>query len=182
MSKRKEPLTDDRRLEAWLAAALLPASPAFCERVMRAIEARPLSWHARLRRFLFSPRRLQWNVAGATAMSAGVIGLTVVLALWDGREAPDGRAAGATVTVRFELRVPQAQRVMLAGDFTHWQARIPLHKKPDGTWAAEIPLHPGNYEYMFIVDGDRWISDPRASQYRADGFGNNNAVLTVPSV
>jgi len=42
-----------------------------------------------------------------------------------------------------------------------------------------VPLPPGNYEYVFVVDGERWVADPRAARYRPDGFGNNNAMLTV---
>lgn len=171
---------DDARLEAWLARAPLPpASPAFCARVMRAIEHRPLPWHARLRRFLFAPRPLQWNVAGLAAAAAGLVAIAVVAPPLIER----GPADPVTVaTVRFEYRAPGARQVSLAGDFSQWQARVPLRKKADGTWVAELPLAPGNYEYVFVVDGERWVADPRAASYREDGFGNRNAVLSVPSI
>lgn len=179
-----EPLSsDDVRLEAWLARAPLPpAAPAFCARVMRAIEDRPLPWHARLRRFLFAPRPLQWNVAGLAA-TVGLVTIAVVapLLIARGPVAP-GTGAVNVATVRFEYRAPGAHQVALAGDFSQWQARVPLRKKADGTWVAELPLAPGSYEYVFVVDGERWVADPHAASYREDGFGNRNAVLSVPSI
>ncbi len=179
----------DPRLEAWLATApTLPASPAFCERVMQAIEARPLPWRARLRQLLFAPHALRWNLAGAATAVLVVLSVSVTLGLHLGRApAPMAGAmpvAERVVTVRFEVALPQARQVSLAGDFTRWQPRVPLKRNADGTgiWTAEVRLPPGDHEYIFVVDGKRWIPDPRAARYRDDGFGNRNAVLTVPSV
>jgi len=42
-----------------------------------------------------------------------------------------------------------------------------------------IPLKPGRYEYMFVVDGQQWIPDPFAAEQTDDGFGSRNAVLEV---
>lgn len=178
MTEREE-READVRLEAWLrSAALPPASPGFCARVMHAIKARPEPWRIGLRRFLFSPHALRWNVAGAAVAALTVSGLAVGLALLVGR--PPAPMA-ETVTVRFAIALPQARQVSLAGDFTQWQPRVPLRRSADGNWVAEIPLPPGNYEYVFVVDDKRWVTDPRAGRYRDDGFGNRNAVLTVTS-
>lgn len=177
----KQEKTSNERLEAWLASAPMPpASPAFCARVMRAIETRPLPWRARLRRFLLAPRTLRWNVAGAAA-ALTVAGIAAGLALFFGRAAVPELSAG-TAVVRFEIALPQAREVGLAGDFTQWAARIPLRRSANGAWIAEVRLPPGDYEYVFVVDDERWVADPRAGRYRDDGFGNRNAVLTVPSV
>jgi hypothetical protein len=40
-------------------------------------------------------------------------------------------------------------------------------------------LQPGTYSYMFVVDGERWVTDPYASNFRNDGFGQKNAVLRI---
>lgn len=184
---RQEKISD-QRLEAWLASAPLPpASPAFRERVMRAVEARPLSWRLRLNQWLLAPRALRWNLAGATAIVLVLVSVSMTLGLYLGHTpAPLAGATPATggrvVAVRFQLALPQARQVSLAGDFTQWRPRIPLKRNADGTWTAEFPLPPGDYEYIFVVDGDRWVADPRAGRYRDDGFGNRNAVLNVPSV
>ena len=169
----------DERLEAWLATAPPPAAPGFAARVMRAIEARPRTWQKRLRRFWFTPHTLRWNAAGAAAVFSVLLSLVVVALVRD-RPSIGTAATPGAVMVRFDLSQPQAHRVALAGDFTEWEARILLRRQPDGTWTAQIPLAPGDYEYTFVVDDERWIADPRARRYREDGFGNRNAVMRVP--
>lgn len=189
MSTRKPNDIDDERLEAWLARAPTPAaSPTFRADVMARIEARARGgWRARLAAFLWGRRQLEWTMAGmATAVLAlsvlGAVGLWQFSSPQGPRQHTVAMRDGGTVLVRFALDMPQARQVALAGDFTAWRARVPLKRKPDGTWVAEVPLRPGNYEYTFIVNGHEWVRDPHAQQYRPDGFGNTNAVLSVPSV
>jgi hypothetical protein len=170
---------DDSRLEAWLARAPRVApSPAFQARVMRALEPRRPRGES-LRRFLFSARTLRWNVAGlatAAAIAALALGLGWTLRgplPWSGETAQ-------TVSVRFVLNRPDAAAVKLAGDFTGWQARVPLVRQADGSWRAELRLPPGEYEYAFVVDDGHWIQDPAATRFRNDGLGGRNALLLVP--
>ena len=44
---------------------------------------------------------------------------------------------------------------------------------------AEFVLPVGQHEYMFVVDGERWVADPNAGRYVDDDFGRENAVLIV---
>ena len=46
-----------------------------------------------------------------------------------------------------------AKSVYLIGDFTDWM-RKPM-KKSGNQWALTVPLKPGRYEYMFVVNGKR---------------------------
>ncbi len=170
----------ERRLAEWLAdAPRLAASAAFEQRVMRALQTarvrRP--WTAQLREFLFSPRTLRWNVASVAAAAAVVLALGLGWALHGSLSRTGG---SATVSVRFALYRPDAREVRLAGDFTAWQARVPLVRQPDGSWLAEVKLPPGEYEYAFVVDGRQWTGDPTATRFRDDGLGGRNALLTVP--
>ena len=48
-----------------------------------------------------------------------------------------------------------------------------------GAWSVTIPLKPGRYAYMFVVDGRQWVADPFASEQKDDGFGSRNAVVDV---
>lgn len=184
MTDPNKPDTTDERLDAWLAQApMLPASPAFSARVMRAIEARPLLWRTRLRRFWLAPHTLRWNFAGVLASLVLVLNLGIgalLLTRMPPGTSPVEAAPPGAMMVHFEFRQPQAQQVALAGDFTGWQAGVLLRRNPDGTWSAEVPLAPGDYEYVFVVDGERWVADPHALHYRKDGFGNRNAVINVP--
>ena len=59
----------------------------------------------------------------------------------------------------FSFHAPDAQSVLLVGDFTHWQnAPISLQKGADGNWRANVPLHSGTHHYRFLVDGE-WRDD-----------------------
>ena len=95
--------------------------------------------------------------------------------------APAERGTGAArVYVEFTLEAPDAGEVAVAGDFTDWAPAVELHDHDgDGVWSGRVPLQPGIHEYMFVVDGQRWVTDPHAERYTRDGFGNRNAVLTV---
>ncbi len=66
--------------------------------------------------------------------------------------------------VTFMVAYPEADRMAVAGDFSNWQPKQ-LTKKAGGLWAIRLDLKPGRYEYNFIVDGNRWVPDPRATEY-----------------
>lgn len=81
--------------------------------------------------------------------------------------------------VLLELAWPGAQTVFIAGSFNDWHPTVsPMLHLSDGTWAKELVLAPGRYEYRFVVDG-QWVDDPAATDYIPNPFGGMNAVLTV---
>lgn len=72
---------------------------------------------------------------------------------------------------------PGATSVFISGSFNEWSPdATPLLNTGDGSWAVEIALPPGRYEYRFIVDG-AWVDDPQAAEVAPSPFGNVNAVL-----
>ena len=88
--------------------------------------------------------------------------------------------AESVVYVQFVLEAPGASSVSLAGDFSDWEASVTLSdQNQDGLWTARVPVRPGVYGYMFLIDGTEWQTDPRADRYQDDGFGNRNAVLAI---
>jgi len=97
--------------------------------------------------------------------------------------APNGARATPTVPVvyvQFVLEAPGARSVAVAGDFTGWDASQPLEDPDgDGVWTGRVAVRPGVHSYMFVIDGSKWVTDPHAKRYTADGFGNRNAVLAV---
>lgn len=89
-----------------------------------------------------------------------------------------GRAAQR---VCLELTRPDAESVCIAGSFNDWHPGVsPMLRLTNGTWAKELILVPGCYEYRFVVDGE-WVDDPMATDYVPNPFGGMNAVLTVAS-
>jgi len=83
------------------------------------------------------------------------------------------------IPVRFELTAPKATAVSVAGTFNQWQPQsAQMHATDRGVWLKTTALHPGNYEYRFVVDG-QWQSDPTAVSSVPNSFGESNSVLTV---
>jgi 1,4-alpha-glucan branching enzyme len=81
--------------------------------------------------------------------------------------------------VTFSLSAPQAQTVLLAGDFTNWQqSPVRLKKLKSGLWKTTVSLAPGTYEYRFIVDG-QWQDDPKCTRRNWNRFGVQNCVCEV---
>jgi hypothetical protein len=85
--------------------------------------------------------------------------------------------------VQFSLKSNDAKihTVAIAGDFNSWNQMDNLLEDPDGDgiWTGTLKLKPGRYEYMFVLDGKKWVPDPNALRYVKDGFGNKNAILEI---
>ena len=131
----------------------------------------------------WQPRNLQVSPLAGLALAA-VLALVVTLPNRPGEPemvTGSGPEAVREVYVQFLLQAPSASSVSLAGDFTDWlPAEVTLADHDgDGTWTVRIPLEPGVYEYMFVIDGERWVTDPHAERYEDDGYGNRNAVLAI---
>lgn len=158
----------------------------FAERVLSRTAAATATW-ARFTGMLFAPR--DFHLAGAVATAALLIVVTAVVATNVRRPASAPPAAAtptatvatpSTVLVRLVIVQPGARSMQVAGDFNGWNpARTPLDEVSAGAWSVTIPLEPGRYEYMYVVDGQQWVADPFAVEHNDDGFGSRNAVLDV---
>ncbi len=183
-----------------LPRAAVPAG--FVARVMERTEPTPSpSPGQRLRAMLWTPHAFQWNLAGALGATCVVLLITGAAVSFD-RSGPtnpnaptvltdtvtESAAATATATavpqvlVRLVMLQPGARTVGVAGDFNEWNPlQTPLEPTPGGAWTVTLPLEPGRYEYMFVIDGTEWIADPFAVEQQDDGFGLRNAILDVRS-
>ena len=67
---------------------------------------------------------------------------------------------GDRKVVRFHCRSSEAHSICLAGTFNNWDPRLtPMSRTPGGEWVADVKLSPGNYEFLFVVDG-HWCNEP----------------------
>lgn len=83
------------------------------------------------------------------------------------------------VWIRFVYFDEDAESIEVAGDFSDWDP-VALSREFVGdkqVWTGLIPVTRGEHRYMFVKDGEEWITDPLAAMQRDDGFGNKNAVL-----
>lgn len=83
--------------------------------------------------------------------------------------------------VTFSLTRAGAKSVAVVGDFNGWSVSAhPLARGGSGNvWRAVVTLPPGEYVFMFVVDGTEWVIPPVAEDYVDDGFGSKNGVVIV---
>lgn len=138
--------------------------------------AKPSIWE-KIKHMVSIPRfSLRWMGAAAVSFVTLVF---LVNFLW---LTPEMIPNGLT-EVQFSLRAGNdpLKSVAVVGDFNDWDPEKHLLEDDngDGIWTATLKLEPGRYEYMFILDGQKWVPDPEAYRYVRDGFGNKNAVIEI---
>jgi len=163
------------------AAELLRAMPAMSveQRVMSEVRRpatgatrRFAAWLARSHAVTLRLRPV-WTLAVAAALAAVVL-------LPGGQSVAPGAEEGIA---QFVGHFPGARSVEVVGSFNDWRrGALPLRDEDhDGIWHGAVVLPTGQHEYMFVVDGERWVADPLAGRYVDDGFGvgGQNAMLIV---
>ncbi len=171
------------------AAQMLKTMPSVsvASRVMAEIRQNPAMVHSegsarRLIGWLGGGRavtvrlRPVWTLALAAGLAA------VLLVPWSNSSPTPGVAQGIA---NFVGHFPGAQSVEVVGSFNDWsRGALALNDDDhDGIWHANAVLPAGPHEYMFVVDGERWVSDPLADRYVDDGFGagqQNSLVIVRP--
>ena len=88
-------------------------------------------------------------------LSSVVLGDTVVATLRD-----------TLRLVRLMFDAPNARQVAVAGDFNRWDLSATPLQRDERTqrWSVTLALHDGEHRYAFVVDGTRWVPDPRAER------------------
>jgi 1,4-alpha-glucan branching enzyme len=68
---------------------------------------------------------------------------------------------------------------MTAGDFNNWDPDALTKQQVNGqnVWTGFFSMPRGEHKYMFVVNGEKWVTDPLANMYQDDGFGNKNAII-----
>ncbi len=185
-----------RELRSWermlgAAAAAHSGAPSadFSDHVMdRVVPRRVHAWRGLRAVFQVPmPARLAWAATLVVTFGLGV------LATRDGTRpaGPANPPAGPTVAAAadqaemrvvrlvYESRDPAVRTVRVAGTFNDWDPEAVTMERRGDLWTAVLVLPRGTYEYMFVEDDARWVTDPLALQTRDDGFGRKNAVLDL---
>lgn len=187
---RSELLATRMALNALESLPRMPAPADLSHKVMAALPPKSKSLFTRLREWLENRPLLGWEFGGA-AVAASLLffvfsplsmaplpgGLAQAPAFIPVSHAPaSGRSA-----VQLSLYSPQAHSVSLIGDFNGWGSKEEIKLAPSGKgmWTVTLPLPAGRYQYAFLVDGQRWVTDPQAEQHVNDDFGRRNAVVTI---
>ncbi len=89
------------------------------------------------------------------------------------------RISPRTKKTSFKVNLPDAQSVVLVGDFNEWNTTAhPMKKNKAGTWKIDLTLNAGEYQFRYLVDGCNWKNDESASSV-PNHFGSQNSVVTV---
>ena len=183
----------DLALEALERLPRIPAPASLARNVMAAVGVKTKRENtlSRLRLWLERHPLLGWELSGA-ALAASVLFITLAplsQTSQPGRSAPASSpftqasytSGPSSNALRFSLYSPQAHSVALIGDFNGWgsMAQVKLTPCGNGMWSVTVPLPAGRYQYAFLVNGKRWVTDPRAEQHVNHDFGSQNAVVTI---
>lgn len=143
--------------------------------------------------WLWQPQQVQWRPAYA-AVLALLVAIALSLPVYNGEEqnvtqqqTPMEQSVQTVsetsdaVWLRFVYIDGEANSVAVAGDFSNWEP-VPLTRQElngQQVWTGLVSMSRGEHRYMFVKNGDQWITDPLAPMYREDGFGNKNAVIYI---
>jgi len=83
-------------------------------------------------------------------------------------------AGGKALPVSFKLRSPNARSVQLVGAFIVHGGRRDMVKHKDGTWTTKLYLNPGQYRYLFVVNGKKTLDPENPASERGV------SLMTVP--
>jgi len=158
-----------------------PVPATFTQSLMAKISQEEIqiqtSWMDRLKKRVSIPQ-LSFRLAGAAAATALILFFAFTFIFNTPATSPI-----CSAEVQFSLRINdnKAHTVAIAGDFNGWNPQMNILEDPegDGIWTGTLNLEPGRYEYMFVMDGEKWFPDPNALRYVKDGFGNKNAILEI---
>lgn len=174
----------DRMLDTFRVGEASGSAPPWLEdRIMAEIEALPAPGRVRrMFEWLIRPQplRVSPGLVGLAAAAVAAVALFPKGQTTSPAAVGEGPQADAVVYVQFNLAAPGARTVSVGGDFDGWSGSHALEDPDgDGVWTGRVPVEPGLHSYMFLLDGSQWVTDPQASRYSDDGFGNQNAILAV---
>jgi chromosome partitioning protein len=80
--------------------------------------------------------------------------------------------------VTFAFEAPEAEHVLLVGDFNEWTPDGSEMEPIGGIWTKVIKLAPGRYRYRYVVDG-QWQNDPSNAAIEPNSYGGNDSILVM---
>lgn len=174
MRRRLDP-SDRRRLARAVRLLREPVqlAPGLDARVMERLGASAGPRRRAAIRWLVEPLTLRLKPVWALALAAAI----ALVVLWPGRQelAPGPGEVVVTLVAPF----PEAEQVAVAGSFTDWRPVLLERDHETGVFRVRLVVPAGVHEYMFVLDGDRWVADPLSESYADDGFGRMNSVLVA---
>jgi hypothetical protein len=180
----QERMLDERNLQItrWIQAMDdLEPPPQLIGSVMQRLRPKGLPWWLRLYRWAVSPKSITFIPLRWAAVAIILVGIFITTSLLLKQRDFQNIQTPSLFAVTFRLKLPEAHSVSVIGTFNAWRTegyamRLNEDQK---TWSLEVWLPPGRYEYAYLVDSQKVITDPGALFFQSDGFGNQNSVLIL---
>ncbi len=73
------------------------------------------------------------------------------------------------------------EKACLVGDFNSWSHYTTVMKRrKDGIFTVSLDLEKGkDYQFRYLLDGNRWENDWNADEYVSTPYGSHNSVVKV---
>ncbi len=88
------------------------------------------------------------------------------------------KAYGKT-SVTMTLPDKQYETVQVKGEMNAWNPNTANFEKKGANWTFTFELNPGNYQYLYVVDGKE-MKDPSNAKLVSNGIGGFNNLLEIP--
>lgn len=156
----------------------------FADSVTSQLQPKQLPFWKRAYRAAFTPKTISFTPGRLIPLAAAVMALFFLFSLNPDSMGPVDQARQATLDVKlvpvtFALQETDAQHVSVIGSFNSWESgQHEMHLNQErNQWVLTVMLPPGQYEYAFLINGEKVVSDPKAVFTRSDGFGSRNSVI-----
>lgn len=87
--------------------------------------------------------------------------------------------ASTEIPYRFVIYRPEAKQAAIIGTFTRWQTVAMKPIGNSGYWSLTLSLPEGEYQYSYLVEEGKQITDPTVSERVQDDFGGENSLITI---
>ena len=77
--------------------------------------------------------------------------------------------------------VNSAKKVQILGDFNNWDQTVePMTMLKSNDFTTTLELEAGKeYQFRYLIDGSNWRNEPEADRFVANGFGDENGVIST---
>ena len=87
--------------------------------------------------------------------------------------------ASREIPHRFVIYRPDTDQAEIIGSFTRWQPVAMQKIGSSGYWDLTLNLPEGEYQYNYLVENGKHITDPTVPERIQDDFGGENSIITV---
>ena len=89
------------------------------------------------------------------------------------------KKATVTFSISAEL-LNGAKKASVAGEFNGWNPEANPFRMCKGVGSAKVELEKGKeYQYKFVINGEKWVHDPEADKQVGNEFGETNSVVVL---